>query len=175
MNPLLLLVPCFHTFRQHSGGTPGRRLPQMRQDLDPEDLDPLVLPLTDGVQRKSLRNRSASSLAGTSPTASMYTTASRYVGSPTRRRPHVSGSARCESRVCQRSPCRIHTHARCHLDALRTRLGRARESAYSPGPCREWVGRSVAGRGPHSRRGLSRRSNRFAHPSKFPNCPCWFK
>jgi len=67
----------------------------MRQDLDPEDLDPLVLPLTDGVQRKSLRNRSASSLAGTSPTASMYTTASRYVGSPTRRRPHVSGSARC--------------------------------------------------------------------------------
>jgi hypothetical protein len=70
-----------------------------------------------------------------------------------------SGSARCKPRGCQRSPCRIHTHARCHLDALRRRLGRARESAYSPGPCREWVGRSVAGRGPHFRHGWSRRSN----------------
>ena len=62
----------------------------------------------------------------------MYATASRYVGSPTRRRPHLSGSARCKSRVCQRSSCRIHTHARCHLDALRTRLGRARESPAHP-------------------------------------------
>jgi hypothetical protein len=34
-------------------------------------------------------------------------------------------------------------HARCHLDALRARLGRARESAYSSGPCREW-GRKIS-------------------------------